>query len=190
MYVENEYCAKHQCVLVNEPEWVPSSNLISSATASGSSQSSFHPCDLSCDDKEYLMPKYVAERTHQWSDCAACILTATRPYFNSPPEEAKNCGQIDQNPNDYDSDQTESSCTFWISDITDWWRQQGEMHSKYAYLSNVARDIFSIIPHGVVVEASLCQGQDVTGWRQSKTTCETLHQQVIVRQFAGANDHR
>jgi hypothetical protein len=81
----------------------------------------------------------------------------------------------------------EFSSTFWIPDITDWWRQQEETHSKYADLSNVARDIFSIIPHGVGVEVSFSLGQDVIGWRQSKTTGETLREKVVVRQFARAN---
>jgi hypothetical protein len=52
----------------------------------------------------------------------------------------------------------------------------------------VAPDIFSIIPHGVVVEASFSLGQDVIGWRQSKTTGETLREKVVVRQFAQANN--
>jgi hypothetical protein len=52
----------------------------------------------------------------------------------------------------------------------------------------VARDIFSIIPHGVGVEASFSLGRDVIGWRQSKTTGETLREKVIVRQFARANN--
>jgi hypothetical protein len=80
------------------------------------------------------------------------------------------------------------SSTFWIPDITDWWRQHEETHSKYADLSNVARDIFSIIPSGVGVEASSSVGRDVIGWRQSKTTGETLHKNVIVRQFARAKN--
>jgi len=42
-YVENEYCAKHQPVPVNKLETVPSSNLVHSAPASGSYQSSFDP---------------------------------------------------------------------------------------------------------------------------------------------------
>ena len=78
--------------------------------------------------------------------------------------------------------------TFWIPDITDWWRKQEETHSKYADLSNVARDIFSIRPHGVGVEASFSLGRDVVGWRQSKTTSETLREKVVVRQFARANN--
>jgi len=52
----------------------------------------------------------------------------------------------------------------------------------------VARDIFSIIPHGVGVEASFSLGRDVIGGRQSKTTGETLREKVIVRQFARANN--
>jgi len=52
----------------------------------------------------------------------------------------------------------------------------------------VACDIFSIIPHGVGVEASFSIGQDVIGWRQSKTTGETLREKVVLRQYAPAND--
>jgi len=52
----------------------------------------------------------------------------------------------------------------------------------------VARDIFSIIPHGVGVEASFSLGRDIIGWRQSKTTGETLREKVVVRQFARANN--
>jgi len=52
----------------------------------------------------------------------------------------------------------------------------------------VARDIFSIIPHGVEVEASFSLCRDVIGWRQSKTTGETLHEKVVVRQFARADN--
>jgi len=48
--------------------------------------------------------------------------------------------------------------------------------------------IFSIIPHGVGLEASLSLGQDVIGWRQSKTAGKTLRGKVIVSQFARAND--
>jgi len=37
------------------------------------------------------------------------------------------------------------------------------------------------------VEASFSLGRDVTEWRQSKTTSETLHVQVVVRQLTWAN---
>ena len=82
----------------------------------------------------------------------------------------------------------EVSSTFWLPDITDWWRQQEEMHSKYIDLSNVARDIISIIPHGVGVEARFSLVWDVIGWRPSKTTGETLCEKVVVRQFGRANN--
>jgi len=51
-YVENEYCAEHRRAPVNKLETVPSSNVVPSATASGSYQSSFDPYDLSSDDEE------------------------------------------------------------------------------------------------------------------------------------------
>ena len=75
-----------------------------------------------------------------------------------------------------------------VTAITDWWRQQEETHCKYTDLSNVAHDIFSIIPHGVGVEASCSLCRHVTGWRQSKTTGKTIREKVAVGQFAGANN--
>jgi hypothetical protein len=161
-------------VPVNKLETVPSSNLVPSAMASGSYQSSFDAYDLSSDNEEYLTSNNVAETTPGGSDRTARLLTAAMLCLNSPPEAPKNWGQFNPNLNDYHSDPMEISCTFWIPDITDWWQQQEETHSKYANLSNVARNIFSIIPHGVGVEASFSLGRDVNGWRQSKTTGETL----------------
>jgi len=187
-YVENEYCAKHRRAPVNELETVPSSNLVPSTTASGIYQSSFDPNDLSSDDEEYLTPNNVPETTPRQSDRAARLLTAARLHLNSPPEAPTNWGQINPNLNDYHSDRMEISSTSWIPDITDWWRQQEETHSKYADLSNVARDICCIIPHSVGVEASFSLGRDVIEWRQSKTTGETLREKVVVRQFARANN--
>jgi len=70
-YVENEYCAKHRGVPVNKLQTIPSNNLLPSATASGSYQSSFDPYDLSSDDEEYLTPNSVAETTPGQSDRAA-----------------------------------------------------------------------------------------------------------------------
>ena len=81
----------------------------------------------------------------------------------------------------------EIGSTYWIPGITDWWRHQEETPSKNADLSNVARDIVSIIPHGVGVEPCFSLGPDVIGWRQSKPTGETLRGKVFVRQFAPAN---
>jgi len=182
--VENEYCAKHRHVPVDKHKSLPSSNFIPSATASGSYQSSFDPYDFSSDDEQYLMPDNVAETTAGQSDRAARLLTAARLYMNSPPEAPKNWGQINPNLNDYHSDPMEISSTFRLPDKTGWWCQQEETHTKYADLSNVARTVFSIIPHGVGVEASCSHGQYVIGWRQSKTTGETIRETVVVRQLA------
>jgi hypothetical protein len=79
------------------------------------------------------------------------------------------------------------SSTFCIPDITNWWRQLEETNSKYAELSNVACHIFSIIPHGVGVVASHSLGRADVGWKESKTTGETLRQKVVVREFTRAN---
>jgi len=133
------------------------------------------------------MPNNVAEMTPWWSDCAACLMTAARLHLNSPPESPKIWGQIDPYLHNYDCNGMEISSTFPIPDITDWWQQQEETHSKYPDLSNVAWDIFSIIPPGVREEASCSLGWDVIGWRHSQTSGETLYKKVIVWQLAPAN---
>jgi hypothetical protein len=115
-------------------------------------------------------------------------LTAARLFLNSLPEAPKNWGQINANLNDDHSDQMMIGSTFWVPDITDWWHQQEETHSTYADLSNVVRDIFSIIQHGVGVEASFSLGRDIIDWRQSKTTGETINEKVVVRQFVQPNN--
>jgi len=97
--------------------------------ASGSCQSFFDPYDLSSDDEEYLTPNKVAETTPERSDRAARLFTAARLYLNSPPEAPKNWGQIDPNLNHLHSDPMEIRSTFLLPDITDWRRQQEEMHS-------------------------------------------------------------
>jgi hypothetical protein len=186
-YVENEYCTKHRRLPVIKSDNTLNNNLSSFEMASRSGQSSYNPYDLSSDDDKYLMPTNVAETTPGRSDRVARSLTAARLSLNLPPELPQNWGQINPNLNDYHSDPIAISNTFWLPDITDWWRQQEVTHSKYADRSNVARNIFSNIPHGVGVEASFSLGRDVIGWRQSKTTGETLREKVVVRQFARAN---
>ena len=113
------------------------------------------------------MPNNVADTR---SDRAACLLTAARLYLNSPSDLAQNRGKIDPNINNYHSDPMEISSTFGLPDITDWWRQQEEMHSKYADLPSVALNILSIIPQGVGVVASCSLRRDLIGWSQFKTT--------------------
>jgi len=162
-YVGNEYCAKHHSVAVNKHKSVPSSNLIPSAPASGSCQASCDPYDLASDDDQYLTPNNVAESTPGRSDRTARLFTAARLYFSSPPEAPKHWGNINPNHNDYHSDPMQISSTSCLLDITDRWCQQEDTHWTYTNLSNVARDIISIIPHGVRVEASFSLGPDVMG---------------------------
>jgi len=187
-YVETEYCAKRRRLQVTKSEYLPKNNLSISVMASWSVQSSHDPFDLSSDDEEYQMPNIVAKMTPWQSDHAARLLTPARLNLNLLPELPQNWGQIHLNLNDYHSDPMEITREFWLLDITDWWWQQNETQLKYADLSNVACDIFSIIPHSVGVEATFSLGRDVIGWRQLKTTGETLHKNVLVTQFAWANN--
>ena len=156
--------------------------------ASRSCQSSFDPYDLSSDDEEYLTSDNVAETIQRWSDHTAQLWTAGGLYLNSPPESPKNWGQSNPNLDDYHSDPMEFMYTLWILDITDWWHRQEETHYRNTDLSNMARDIFSIIPHGVGVEASFSLGRVVIVWRHwSKTPGETFHEKVVIWLFARAN---
>jgi len=128
-YVENEYSAKDGRWQVNKHKSLPSGNPIPSGPGSGSHQSTFHRYDLSSDDEEYLMLDNVAETTPGPSNCAALLMTAARLHLISQPEAPKNWGQIDPNLIDYHSDPMEISSTFWLLDITDWWRQREQTHS-------------------------------------------------------------
>jgi len=186
-YVENQCWAKHGCVPVNKPETVSSSNLIPSAMASGSGQSSVDPYDLSSDDEEYFTPNSVAERTPGWSGCATHLSTAARLYPNSPPEAPGNRGLINPNLNHSHSDPMEISRPSSILDISEWWHKPEETRSEYADISNVARNLFSIIPQVDGVESSFSLGLDVIGWRQSKTTGETVCKKVVLRHLVRAN---
>ena len=186
-YAENSYCAKHWQLSVNKPERVASNHPFST-TISGSGQSSFDPNRLSSDDDEDLTSQNVAEMTSGHSDRAAHLWAAARLDLNSPTETPQNWGQHDPNRNDYHSDLIVIISSFWLPNITNWWHQQEETRSKYADLSNVARNRFSIIPHGVGVEASFSLGRDISRWRQSKTTGEAFHKNVVLRQYARANN--
>jgi len=115
-------------------------------------------------------------------------LTAARLYLNSTPELPKNWWQLNPHVSDYHPDPMEISSTFSIPDITDGLMRQAVTLSKFADLSYVACDKFSLISHCVAVEASFCLGRDVIGWRQSKTTCMTPHKKVPVRLYARANN--
>jgi len=164
-YAENEYGAKHRHEPVNNPRSRSISNPVLIALASGSGYSSFDRYHLSSNDEEYLMPNNVAETTLGWTNHAVRLLTTARLYLNSLHQAPKNWGQIDPNLNNYHSNPLESSSAFRILDLTDWWRQQEETHSKYADISNVADNICSIIPDGIGVEARFSFRQDAIRWR-------------------------
>jgi len=155
--------------------------------ASRSSQFSYDTYDVFSDDDDYWMLESVAATTPGWIDRAARLLKAPRLHLNSTPELPQIWGQVNPNLNDYHSDPMVISSTFWVSDTTDWWHQQETTDSKDTDLSNVARDIFSIIPPAVRVEASCAIGRDVINWWLLKTTGETLRETVFVWQFALAN---
>jgi hypothetical protein len=105
-------------------------------------ETSFDPYDSSSDDEEYLTPNNVAETTPGRRDHKKRLMTAARLCLNSPPEAPKKWGGINANLNHYHSDPKEISSTFWLPDIINCWRQQEETYSKYADLSNVARNMF------------------------------------------------
>ena len=161
--MDNEYCAIHWRVPVNTLESSPSSNLVPTAMASGSCQSSVDRYDLCSDDEEYLTPNNLAEMTSGRTDHKEQWSTAARLYLNSPPEVLKNWGQLNSNLNDDHSFPIEISSTFSLPDTIDWWRRQEEKHSKYADLSQAARDKSSIILPGVAVLASISLGRDGIG---------------------------
>jgi hypothetical protein len=78
----------------------------------------------------------------------------------------------------------EISSTFWVPDITNCWCQQEDMYSKSTNISDAAHKIFSILPHGVRVEASFLIARDVICWRQSKSSGEMLGEEVVLKQFS------
>jgi len=173
-YMETKYYAEHRRLPVTKPESIPSNNLLSSAMASRSGPSSYDQYYLSSDNVECLMHYNAAKMTPGQTNCAVPSLTAARLYLHSPPQSPQNWGQINPYLNDYHSNPMEISRTFWLPAITHCWWQQEKTHSKYADHSNVARNIFCIIPHCAGVEACFSLGRDLIGWRQSRTTHETL----------------
>ena len=102
---------------------------------------------------------------------------------------------IESEQNDYpvgdellSHDPEELTASFWYPDVAGWWLKQETTMGEYRDLARMARDIFSVMPHGVGVEASFSLGRDVISWRQSRTTGVTLQQKVVVRQWARSNN--
>jgi len=186
-YVENEYSTYHRWQSFDKTDRIASNNPFP-RTDSGSGQSCYDSYNLSSDDDEYWTLKNVAEMTPGRSDHAVHSLSATRLYVNSPPEAPKTWGQIDPNRNDYHSDSIEISSILWLPEITDWWHQQEETHSKYADLSNMVHNILSFIPYGVGLVTHFPLVRNVIQWRQSKNTAETLPECGVVRQYTLGNN--
>jgi len=143
---------------VIQPQSIPINNQFSPAMASRCGESSYDPQDLSSADEEYIMLNNVAEVMPRRTDYVAWLTTAARLYLNAPPELPKNSELISPNHDVYHSDQMVISSRFGIMDITDWWCQQDKMHTMHAKLSNLAHDIFSILPYSARVEASVSIG--------------------------------
>jgi hypothetical protein len=164
----------------------------SAVNTSGSvhADSSVSPYDISDDSNDgyYSQSQSGLQATPGRSDRAASLITAVRLYLNSPPENLASWGELRPTSSDYLADPLSLSATFWRPDVAAWWKEQEETYSKYADLTNVARDIFSIIHHGIGVESSCSLGRDVIGWRQTRKTGDSLREQVVVRQFARSND--
>lgn len=111
-----------------------------------------------------------------------------RSYLSTPPVNILAVNQYRPNIDDLKSeDPDEMTAGFWKPDIAAYWLHQEKVCGEYALLSRMARDIFSVIPHGVGVESSFSLGRDLIGWRQSSTNGETLRRKVIVRQYARSN---
>ena len=111
-----------------------------------------------------------------------------RSYLSTLPVDIASIDQRRPNIDDLKSeDPDEMTAGFWKPDVAAYWLQQEENFGEYAVLARMARDIFSVIPHGVGVESSFSLGRDLIGWRQSSTNGETLRRKVIVRQYARSN---
>jgi hypothetical protein len=121
----------------------------------------------------------VADTTPRQSDCTVHVLTAARLYLNSPPEAPKRWGKTNPSLNNYRPNLMEICCRFRIPDLTNRWHQQEDTQPKYTDLSNAARDMFSIVLHGVAVEPGCSLGQDVSSWTRSKTTSDTLWEKSL-----------
>jgi hypothetical protein len=160
---------------------------MATALASGSGQLSVDAYDLSSDDDQSWILTVLAEMTPKWTVCAAPLLTNARLYLYSPPQAPNNCGQNNPNLKGSHTNPVEMSTPFWIPEITDWWHHQEDRHWRYADLSNVACNIFSIIRPGDGMDTHFSLGCVVIGWKPATATGETLRKNVIQRNCVWAN---
>lgn len=186
--VDNKYFEKYTHLRFIEPESVPSINLFPSAMVSTSWQSWLHPYHWSCDGKEYSIREDVLQTMPRWSNRTTCLSTAIRLHLNSLSEIPPIWGQVNLNLNDYHSSHIKISSTLKLLHLTHWWHHHESMHSKNTNFPNVVCDIFSIIAHGVSVEARLTSQQDLISQMQPNTRHKMLFKTVVVKKFASANN--
>ena len=104
-----------------------------------------------------------------------CLMEVARKYINSVNADPAALGQHPPKTDDLKSDNPqELTAAFWKPDVTAYWREQEDSCTQYAPLARMARDVFSVIPHGLGVEASFSLGRDVLGWRQCRTSGDML----------------
>lgn len=76
----------------------------------------------------------------------------------------------------------------WFNPTPDnFWRQVSSpslsQHHQYLLpVEQMARDIYSCVPHGVGVESSFSIGRNVLSWKQSRMTASTLQSMIVTRQ--------
>jgi hypothetical protein len=185
-YIDSTYCSNLNTAAVNKKENVnhdPFGPPVAS-TASGPGSLS-DPLDLSSDDEMYYASQ-PAQTPGRLSH-ALRLSTAARRYLDEPFVRPHQAGQVNPRLDDHLADPLASTDAFWYPDVLLWWKEQLDLHTEYAILAQVARDVFSVMPHGVGVEASFSLGRDVIGWRQGKTSGTTLRDKVVVRQYARAS---
>jgi len=138
--------------------------------------------------KEYLMPNVVAETTPGQSCRTARSLTAARLNLDSQPESPNIWAQVNPNLNEYHSGAMEIVSTFWIPEITDWWRQQRK-RTQSSPISQLWHEIFSLSYHMVSEWRPIFPLWEMwLGGGSQRPYGETLREQVFVIHFARAND--
>ena len=96
-------------------------------------------------------------------------------YINSVNADPLALGQHPPKTDDLKSENPQQlTAAIWKPDVAAYCREQEVSCMEYAPLARMACDVFSVIPHGVGVEASFSLGRDVLGWRQCRTSGDTL----------------
>ena len=116
------------------------------------------------------------------------LMEVARKYIKSVNADPAALGQHPPKTDNLKSENPqELTAAFWKPDVAAYWQEHEDSCTEYAPLARMARDVFSVIPHGIGVEASFSLGCDVLGWRQCRTSGDMLQKKVIVRQFSRSN---